>query len=540
MYGFGHETPYTDFHELNLDFILKRIAEQDEKIANFIGLETIKYANPLRWNITTQYEKNTVVITDEGVAYISVKPVPSGVDITNTDFWTVIFNLDEMQDSIKSGITIYDEGNNQNATMDHSVGGWFWLRNELYRATVPITTGTTFVAGTNCIKISVESEVANISGSLDTINSSIMAINSTLSTVDGRLDYLENSDFLAHKRIILFGDSYAVENADGSWAADVYTKLNPNPDQVYKLAIGGAGFCGATGGYTFLQYLQAHISDIATPTTITDIYLLGGYNDISNTSGEIVSAIQAFLDYVGSVMPNALVHIGCVGWGIRGDNYAINRVVLPSYISGALSRRNGCYITNIEYANHDAANINPSPDMIHPNPTANAFIASQLLNVIKGHEPDINFEEIITFTPVNDSSDVAPQVASNSMHTSVKNDVTEFIVNGFNISWINGVTGFSATAFNGNFVKIGTLSGGNIQGFYEYSEFSIMIPITFLMSAQATQNDYEERSGWLCIAEGNVFVGINRPTGSPTAFTAFALHQLIITPFRYSIPSNCC
>lgn len=91
---FWNKIPYSDLHDLNLDWIIRRIVEQDETIKNFVTFNAIKYADPIDWNITKQYETNTVVFDpDSGVAYLSTQPVPAGVSITNTDYWTPIFDL---------------------------------------------------------------------------------------------------------------------------------------------------------------------------------------------------------------------------------------------------------------------------------------------------------------------------------------------------------------------------------------------------------------------------------------------------------------
>lgn len=87
--------PYTDFHDLNLDWIINQVKQLETEIKDFVKLNTIKYANPILWNITMQYEANTVTIDGStGNAYISTVAVPAGVSISNTDYWTGIYNYE--------------------------------------------------------------------------------------------------------------------------------------------------------------------------------------------------------------------------------------------------------------------------------------------------------------------------------------------------------------------------------------------------------------------------------------------------------------
>ena len=92
--SFFNEYPYTDFHELNLSWVIKELRTFATTLEQFVSINALKYADPIQWNITKQYEKNTIVIDPlTGVAYISVQPVPIGVELTREEYWTVVFDL---------------------------------------------------------------------------------------------------------------------------------------------------------------------------------------------------------------------------------------------------------------------------------------------------------------------------------------------------------------------------------------------------------------------------------------------------------------
>ena len=116
-----HKAPYTNFHDLNLDWIIEVLNEFNTKLTNFVSLATIKYADPIQWDITSQYEANTVVVDSNGNAYLSVKPVPSGVSLDLVEFWTKIGNFDELWADVKKAITPNDEGHSPTATAAREV-----------------------------------------------------------------------------------------------------------------------------------------------------------------------------------------------------------------------------------------------------------------------------------------------------------------------------------------------------------------------------------------------------------------------------------
>lgn len=79
--------PYTDFNEFNLDWVVRSMRDLKQDWSNFKNLNSIKYAGA--WDITEQYEAYTLV-EDDNKVYMSIKPVPAGISLTNTEYWEFI------------------------------------------------------------------------------------------------------------------------------------------------------------------------------------------------------------------------------------------------------------------------------------------------------------------------------------------------------------------------------------------------------------------------------------------------------------------
>lgn len=149
-----HKAPYTNYHDLNLDWIIDAINDFNDRLTNFVSLATIKYADPIQWDITSQYEANTVVVDSAGNAYLSVQPVPSGVSLDRTEYWTKIGNFDELFANVKKAITPNDEGHSTTATAARDVDDLVWVNGALVRITRAMSIGDAYAPGSNCVSSS--------------------------------------------------------------------------------------------------------------------------------------------------------------------------------------------------------------------------------------------------------------------------------------------------------------------------------------------------------------------------------------------------
>lgn len=156
--GLFDNFPYTNFHELNLDWILKVLKNIETTLDEFVSLNIIKYADPIQWDITRQYPKNTIVIDPiSGTAYISVDNVPQGVALSNTDYWSVVFDLGRFITLAASNFAdSYESVLTTTATMPTDEGKWVVWNSILYEALNDIHVGDRYVEDGNIKRRTVE------------------------------------------------------------------------------------------------------------------------------------------------------------------------------------------------------------------------------------------------------------------------------------------------------------------------------------------------------------------------------------------------
>lgn len=145
--------------------IMCRVLARMNEVEQMVPLSVITYANPIQWNITTQYAKNTVVIDPAtGTAYLSVQPVPSGVLIDNTDYWIPVFSLRDLIDEYKHAIANVELKVAQPAGQHIASGQLFWIDDTLYQSTVDMPADTVVIPGTsgNCLPVTVDEKLRMI------------------------------------------------------------------------------------------------------------------------------------------------------------------------------------------------------------------------------------------------------------------------------------------------------------------------------------------------------------------------------------------
>lgn len=215
-----HKAPYTNFHDLNLDWIMDELNEFNTKLTNFVSLATIKYANPIQWDITSQYEANTVVVDSKGNAYLSVQPVPSGVSLDRTEFWTKIGNFDELWADVKKAITPNDEGHSPTATAARAINDLVWVNGELVRVTRAMKAGDAYVTGSNCVSSSTNEVLHYL---LTAFNEGLSAEKTARENADTQLQQAITAEQTARENAIA-EEQTARENADNDLSNAITTE----------------------------------------------------------------------------------------------------------------------------------------------------------------------------------------------------------------------------------------------------------------------------------------------------------------------------
>ena len=214
--------PYLDLSDRNLDFLTKAIREMENEVRNFVSLNAVKYANPIQWNINRQYEKNTIAIDPlTGTAFISVQPVPNGVALTRTQYWTPVFDLSQFVTKAASNFAnTYERDITTTATMSTGAGDWVVWDSTLYVALNAIHAGDAYVVGGNIKRMTVEDffdllmkATHNLDEELDTeIRNRTNADNTLQQNIDAEAQAREDADGILQDNID--AEAQAREDAD--------------------------------------------------------------------------------------------------------------------------------------------------------------------------------------------------------------------------------------------------------------------------------------------------------------------------------------
>lgn len=300
----------------------------------YIGARYVpKFADPIEWDNLRSYEGMTIV-TYLGTSYTSKKPVPVGIELSDTEYWVVTGNYNEQVEHYRQEV----EGYNQTV--------------EEY-------------------KLEVEDCENDINALSEKVNGKFVIM----------ADSYGNFDFN--------GNHY-------SWTEYVINKLGldavnlsvGNRGFVYNPVVG-------TFLSGLQEAVNNHV--IADPTLITDIIVGAGANDMAGitlagvTKQNIIDAISAFCAYCKTTFPNAKVGIAMIGstLGNSGPYYTSFYETLEAYKT--VINHGGYYIENSECILMDRSLI--SSDGVHPTPTGFDWLGKHMVNGVRFGRVDVTRED---------------------------------------------------------------------------------------------------------------------------------------------------
>lgn len=307
--------PNSNNEILNLDWLEYTVKHLSEEVKNFINLNTIKYADPILWDITMQYEANTVVVDGRtGNAYISTRAVPSGVQLNRTEYWTQIYNYADVVDTLREQIA-HNEGESTTATIAYSVNDLVFVGGELYRVIAPMIAGDSFVVNSNVEKTTIENELerlqTNIGNEATARNNADILLQTNIdneaiarANADNALRTEINNIF--NRRFMMVGDSYGVAPSNNDNCVETFKSIAGLSDsECYNRSVIGAGITLNNSYYNAIVDSYDHVEN---HDTITDIVIFGGYNDIDRgTMANVTSECEYIKSYCKSNYPKAKV-----------------------------------------------------------------------------------------------------------------------------------------------------------------------------------------------------------------------------------------
>ena len=334
-----------------LNKVITYINQFGEYLDEFSALNEIKYEG--EWIITKQYPAWSVVSVNGEAGYISIQPVPAGINYTDTNYWRLIADF-----------------------------------------TAEIAGLAERVVALEAADVAINGEIASINSNIGTINTKINTINTNLSSVENDIDEIESDiediQNSMIKKVFCVSDSYGLTPTEQtSWCAYLKQFLNIPNNNFFTACYNGSGFAGVDSTHRFIDITQAKVATMSSDelNSITDVVIVGGYNDAYAWQNGIVTTaglrtlIGDFITYVHTNMPKAKIWICMPAWGNHYDRHEWLSLVKFIYHEACTYYSNIAFIDNVDWMHKTSLRDSSG---FHPTESCSRLIGTSIGSVMNG------------------------------------------------------------------------------------------------------------------------------------------------------------
>lgn len=217
--------------------------------------------------------------------------------------------------------------------------------------------------------------------------------------IQPQIDNIKNEiTEIKNREIIIVGDSYLAGQSLDNPTTENYgyllmQKLGFSSDKFHIWAEGGSSFVSAGNqNHTWQTLIQSKLNTIIT-NNITEIYFIGGYNDVTASNpSQIENAMQNCIKYTKTVLPNAKVFVCLIGNNASTLEAQIaNRNLLKNRIYNVYkncTKYNAIFIPKGQLPLQNYTLFEDNPTAVHPNKQGHINLANWLYELIEYGDSD--------------------------------------------------------------------------------------------------------------------------------------------------------
>lgn len=277
-----------------------------------------------------------------------------------------------------------------------------WTQNTAYEPLTIVTRNGNSYTSKKAVPASIGAPEDNASywASTGIYNSQVEEYREETAAVADALDDLEEVVYSKERHVAVICDSYGTYNGAGAGYEVSYnindrllSYLGWSNSYVHYSAQNGSGFCN--GGY--LSQLNAMSVDDDVKPLVTDLYLIGGWNDENGREGVSQAAFNtaaaAFKTAAATKFPNARLHVCFAAWTF--DSNRTNQDIRTTkgwYF--ALSKSGWIIQDNYQWILHNSARM--IGGNVHPNQDGVDALADALAQIILKGQCHAQFSTVST------------------------------------------------------------------------------------------------------------------------------------------------